>query len=83
MPAPMMRRWETAVALTAVILAAGALLPLGSAARLSCAGAAIVALLVVCSARLRALLARREPPPPSETYAKIERIRAARGPRRR
>lgn len=83
MRAPMMRRWETAVALSAVILAAGALLPIGSGARLTCGAAAIVALLVVCSTRLRAHLVRREPTTPSDTYAKIERIRAARGPRRR
>lgn len=83
MTAKPLRRWETLVALAAVVLAAGALLPLGPAIRIACACAAILTLLVLSGMRLRALLAQRDAAPPSETYAKIERIRAARGPRRR
>jgi len=83
MTATPMRRWETLVALTAVVLAAGALLPLPPVLRIICAAAAIATLLLICGMRLRAYFMRHEPPPLSDTYAKIDRIRAARGPRRR
>jgi hypothetical protein len=78
-----MKRWENVVALAATVLAAGALLPIRPYPRLICAGAAIATLLILCGIRLRAHLTRREVPAPSDTYAKIERIRSARGPRRR
>ena len=83
MPAPVMRRWENAVALGATLLAAAALLPLPAYPRLLCAGAAIVTVLILLGLRLRAHAARRDRPPVSDTYARIERIRSARGPRRR
>jgi steroid 5-alpha reductase family enzyme len=78
-----MKRWENVVALAATVLAAGALLPIRPYPRLICAGAAIVTLVVLCGVRLRAHIARRDAPNSSETYTRIERIRAARGPRRR
>lgn len=83
MPAPVMRRWENAVALIATVLAAAALLPFPAYPRLVCAGLAIVTLLALFVRRLRAHGARRETPVASDTYARIERIRAARGPRRK
>jgi steroid 5-alpha reductase family enzyme len=78
-----MKRWENIVALAATVLAAGALLPIAPYQRFLCAGAAIVTLVVLCGVRLRAHIARRDAPGSSETYTRIERIRAARGPRRR
>lgn len=83
MPAPAMKRWENIVALAATVLAAGALLPIPAYQRFLCVGVAIVMLLILCGLRLRAHIARREAPNSSETYTRIERIRAARGPRRR
>jgi hypothetical protein len=83
MPALAMKRWENIVALAATVLAAGALLPIAPYQRFVCAGAAIVTLLILCGIRLRAHLAHRESPAASDTYAKIERIRSTRGPRRR
>jgi steroid 5-alpha reductase family enzyme len=78
-----MKRWENIVALAATVLAAGALLPIAPYLRFICAGAAIVTLVVLCGVRLRAHIARRDAPSSSETYTRIERIREARGPRRR
>ncbi|HEX3468250.1 MAG TPA: hypothetical protein VHT05_09250 [Candidatus Elarobacter sp.] len=78
-----MNRWENLVALAAIVLAACALLPLPAYPRIACAVLAVATLLIVCSLRLRTFLARREAPKISDTYAKIERIRSARGPRRR
>jgi hypothetical protein len=83
MPAPAMKRWENIVALVATVLAAGALLPIPASPRFICAGSAIVMLLILCGLRLRAHIARRDAPSSSETYTRVERIRAARGPRRR
>ncbi len=83
MPARTMKRWENVVALTATVLAAGGILPISAYARLTCAGAAIATLLVLCGIRLRAHLAHRDIPGTSDTYAKIERIRSARGRRGR
>jgi hypothetical protein len=78
-----MKRWENIVALVATVLAAGALLPIPASSRFICAGAAIAMLLILCGLRLRAHAMRADTPSSSETYAKIERIRSARGPRRR
>jgi hypothetical protein len=50
---------------------------------LICAGAAVATLLMLCGIRLRAHLTRREAPVQSDTYANVERIRSARGARRR
>jgi hypothetical protein len=83
MPVPTMKRWENIVALAATVLAAGALLPIRPYPRLTCVAVAIVMLLVLCGIRLRAHLTRRDVAVPSDTYAKIERIRSSRGPRRR
>ena len=78
-----MKRWENIVALVATVLAAGALLPIRPPSRLICVGTAIVMLLILCGLRLRAHATRTDTPSSSNTYAKIERIRSARGPRRR
>ncbi len=78
-----MKRWENLVALAATVFAAPALLPVPASSRLACAALAIATLLVLCGIRLRAHLTRRDAPEVSSTYAKIERIRSARGPRRR
>lgn len=78
-----MKRWENLVGLVAIVLAAAALLPVPAPARIICAVLAVTTLFALCSLRLRAFLTRREPPKISDTYAKIERIRSARGPRRR
>ena len=78
-----MKRAENLVALAAIVLAAGALLPLAPVARITCAALAVATLLALCTLRVRAYLTRRDATKISDTYAKIERIRSARGPRRR
>ena len=54
MVAPPMRRWQNLLALLAVLLAAGALLPLGDRLRFGCVAAAIGIILFILLARVRA-----------------------------
>jgi hypothetical protein len=78
-----MSRAQSGAALVATLLAAAALLPLQPRIRfalMALAAAAVVALLVV---RVRAHAARRDDARTASTYARIERIRDARGKRAR
>lgn len=73
-----MPRWQNAIALLAVVLAALALLPLAPSTRvvfIALAAAAIVTLFIV---RMRAHRARRDAGRVDGVYARIERIRAER-----
>jgi membrane protein implicated in regulation of membrane protease activity len=83
MNAPPMRPWQNALALGASLLAAGALLPLPGGARVMLVALAVVAILCVLLMRMRAHRVRRDAARVSGVYDRIERIRAARGPRRR
>jgi hypothetical protein len=81
MSASPMPRWQTAIALLAVVLAAVALLPLAPGARVLCAGLAGAAILMLLAARLRAHRVRREATRVAGVYDRIERIRADRARR--
>jgi hypothetical protein len=71
-----MRRWETLLALLAVVLASLAALQIRG--RLLFAVAAIVLLAAVGVSRIRAGVARRRPAPEFDTYERAERIREER-----
>jgi hypothetical protein len=83
MTAPRMRRGQTAIALVATLFAAGALLPLAPAARFVLIGLAAAAIAILLVVRLRAHAARRDDARNAATYARIDRIRAARAKRTR
>ena len=83
MTAPLMRRWQNLLALLAVMLAGGSLLPLPEHVRLACVAAAVATILVVLAVRLRAHQPSRRLPSGPDVYDRIERIRADRERRRR
>ena len=73
-----MRRWESLLAILAVVLASVAASPVRS--RLLFALAAMLLLAVVGVSRLRAAMS--SPPVESDAAARAQRIRESRGPRR-
>jgi membrane protein implicated in regulation of membrane protease activity len=83
MTAPPMRPWQNAVALAAILLAAGALLPLAPRIRIALAALAIAVILLLLGARLRAHAKRRDSARVDGTYQRIARIREQRASRRR
>jgi hypothetical protein len=78
MTAPPMRPWQNALALTGVVFAAGALLPLRPEIRLLCAALAVATIAVLLVVRMRAHRARRDDARTSDVYRRIERIRSGR-----
>jgi heme A synthase len=82
MTAPRMPRAQTALALAAVIVAAGAMLPVSTGVRIACAAAASALVVALLLARLRAHRVRRSEAS-TGVYERIERIRAERAKRRR
>jgi hypothetical protein len=76
-----MPRWQNAIALLAVVLAAVALLPLAPGVRVMCAGLAGAAILMLLVVRLRAHRVRRESTRVAGVYDRIDRIRAERAKR--
>ena len=76
-----MPRWQKAIALLAVVLAAVAMLPLAPGARVLCAGLAGSAIVMLLVVRLRAHRVRREATRVAGVYDRIERIRAERARR--
>ena len=74
-----MRRWESLVAILAVVLASVAASPVRS--RLLFALAAVALLAVVGTSRLRA--AMQSAPAKDDAAVRAQRIRDSRGPRRR
>jgi hypothetical protein len=82
MTAPPMRRSQNLLALAAVVLAAGSLLPLPPAARLTCAVLAILIVVALFAARLR-MHRLRPGDSRSDAHARAAKIRADRANRRR
>jgi hypothetical protein len=76
-----MPRWQNAMALLAVVLAAVALLPLAPGARVMCAGLAVAVIVTLLMVRLRAHRVRRDATAVAGVYDRIERIRADRAKR--
>jgi hypothetical protein len=83
MVAPPMRRWQNLLALLAVVLAAGALLPLGERIRYGCMAAAIGLILLILMTRLRAHRPAARRPSGPDVYDRIAKIRAEREKRTR
>jgi hypothetical protein len=75
---PRMRPWQNALAIFATWLCAGALLPLGTRIRLTCAAGAFAAIGVLLVSRLRAHARSRDVRSIAATQTRIDRIRAAR-----
>jgi hypothetical protein len=78
-----MRPWQNAIALAATVLACGALLPLAPHVRIACAGLAFAIIVGLLAGRLRMHAVRRNDARAAGVYERIERIRAARGTRRK
>ncbi len=76
-----MRPWQNALAIIATFLAAGALLPLGTRFRLTCAFAAAAIIFVLLAVRLRSHSASRKRASTTATFDRIARIRADRAKR--
>jgi membrane protein implicated in regulation of membrane protease activity len=77
------RTKQNAVALAAIMLAAGTLLPLAASARFVLAGLAFVIILLLLVVRLRSHAAERDRARVDSVYDRIDRIRAQRGKPRR
>ncbi len=73
-----MPRWQNALALLATLAASGALLPLAPRVRMLCAGLAIALIVGTLAVRLRAHRVSAARSRVTDTYARIERIRAQR-----
>jgi hypothetical protein len=73
-----MLRWQNALALLATIAASGALLPLAPRVRILCAGVATALIVGTLAMRLRAHRVSAARVRITDTYARIERIRAQR-----
>ncbi|MGD1065846.1 MAG: hypothetical protein ABR975_03440 [Vulcanimicrobiaceae bacterium] len=82
MIAPPMRRWQNLLALLAVLLASGALLPIAPNLRFACIGSAIGVIAAVMLMRLRAHRPTTRSSGP-DVYDRIAKIRADREKRRR
>jgi hypothetical protein len=82
MTAPPMRRWQNLLALLAVLLASGALLPIAPILRYACIGSAVGVIAAVLLVRLRAHGPTNRPSGP-DVYDRIAKIRADRERRRR
>jgi|GEM_PF-4552031 len=76
-----MRRAQTFAALGAVVLAAGALLPLRPSLRVACAALAAALIVALFMFRLRTHVTERRVQRAGDAYARAEKIRAERAKR--
>ncbi len=79
-PAPM-RPVQNLLAIGALFLVAGALLPWGATPRIVCSGAAIAIAIGLCISRLQMHAGDAQSRTASDTQARIDRIRAERAAR--
>jgi len=83
MKSPPMPRRETALALVAVVLAAGTMLPVATVVRLACGGAAAAVVGVLLVTRLRAHRFSDSSSRSDAVYRRLAEIRQRRADRRR